>query len=102
MSCVGSVSNAGLNVRPSETINCTILSLDNNGLPTYATPVDFLAPLVTGGLNISAITQFTPMVLKFTVVSTPLYDATMDLQGRLADGTNFTQGPVTLLIGNAT
>ena len=99
ISCVGLISNAGLNVRISETVLCTFLSLAVDGIPAIAAPSDFLAPLTTGGSSLSPITATAnSSVLVFTVVSPSMFTL-FSVTGRLADGAPFSQGALVLTVG---
>ena len=91
---------AGLNVRPVETVSCTITSLDITGASAIATPADFQTPVVVGGHNVSSLTQGSGVhLVVFTVVSPSNIGQAFTVTGRLANGTNFVQGPLALSVG---
>lgn len=99
VSCVGSTSNAGLNVRVSEVVSCTIQSVAISGAPAIATPSDFLPPLAVGGTPSAISATGNASVLVFTIVSPSTIAAAFSVTGRLASGAAFSQGALAMSVG---
>lgn len=99
LTCVGQISNAGVNVRPSETAVCTIAILDASGQATYGQPADYRQPIVVGGTSLSAVTQGTAFSLTFTVVAPASYGATFTVLGQVQNGSSLEQGVLSLAVG---
>lgn len=97
--CSGVVSSANLNVRPSETVACTLQILDADGQPTFGLAGDFRAPAVVGGSGLSGFSQASASSLSFTVVAPASYYANFSLLGLMQNGSAFTQGPVVFAVG---
>jgi len=96
--CVGQISNAGLNVRPGETVGCTISIRDANNQATLGQPDDYRSPTVVGGTSLSALSQGTSTSIVFTVVAPNSYGATFTILGLMQNGSSFDQGPLSLLV----
>jgi hypothetical protein len=100
ISCVGSTSQAGLNVRVAELVVCHIQSMDQTGAAAIATPEDFSAPLVVGGVNLTAVVSTgNSSVLSFTVVAPSALGSPFSVTGHLSNGTAFAQGALALSVG---
>lgn len=97
VSCVGSVSNAGINVRPLEIVNCVITAKDDLGVAAIATPADFGATVVVGGTDISALVAGSASnLILFNVTAPGNVSAAFSVTGVLANGTLFLQGALVM------
>jgi hypothetical protein len=101
LACVGSVSQAGLVVRAAEVVDCTITVNDDSGTTT-GVAADFATPHSVGGTSpspssgVAFVSGGATMTFQLTA---PSVGETFEILGQLADGTNFTEGPLSLTVG---
>jgi hypothetical protein len=104
LQCVGSISQASLNVRVGENVQCSISALDSLGQPALVSPADFMAPIVVGGVGLSSISQpsSNSSIVVFTVQAPSVIGQRFELTGVLflnGQTQNFTQGALSLAVG---